>query len=133
MELRSIAGDELIRYVPRWMDQRKRAAESGLDEAVWMEIRPLNRGEMKRYQGMLRFSASGDGAGVGTNRGEVDARLFAEHVVSVHNLSVGGRAIATGADLWNANDAPPEIEDLIAELGRALGSLSVLTEGQAKN
>ena len=133
MELKAVSGAEVCSYAPQWMDQRKIASRKGMAEAVWAEIKPMNRGEMKRYQQMVRFNPATDGRGIGTNRGEVDRRIFVEHIVTVHNLRIGGREIRTGADLYDADDAPPEIEDLIAELGKALGSLSMLSEGEIKN
>jgi len=112
---------ERVVYVPRWKSQRERYERGELKEPVMCVMTPLTRGELKGY--------------IQADAGDIEkvaAEIFEKHIVEIRNLSVGGKPVETGRALWELDDAPPELEELVSELLGALLDSSVLDEGALK-
>lgn len=122
MDLKTFSKGAVVYYVPKWKSQRELYERGELDSPVIAVITPLTRGEVKRY---LQSASSGDLASVA-------GELFASCTKEVKNLNVDGKSIKNGKELWEYNDAPPEVEELVGELARALLDSSLLSDGEVK-
>ena len=120
--MRLYAKGEKVAYIPKWKGQRELAERGEIADPVVAVIAPLTRGELKRY---LRATS-------GEELYDVAGELFGEHVLEIKNLSIGGRRVESGRQLWEFEDAPPEVEELVFELLNAILDSSTLSEGELK-
>jgi len=122
MDIKAYPKGELVYYVPKWKAQREMCKKGELGSPVTAVISPLTRGEMKRY---LKAAENRELASVA-------GELFCNHVTEIRNLSINAQSILNGKQLWELDDAPPEVEELVGELLSALLDSSVLSDGEVK-
>lgn len=122
MDLKTFSKGEIVYYVPKWKSQRELYERGELDSPVIAVITPLTRGEVKRYL-------------LAVQNGEllsIAGELFASCIKEIRNLKVNGNPIKNGKELWECDEAPPELEQLVSELTSAILDSSILSDGEIK-
>ena len=112
-----------VTYVPSWLGNRED------DNPITVEIHPLTMRESSSYAEMIVSTPrAGFRSQMKDNSVKVFRRQFIDNVRNIKNLSLNGRPITSGEELW---DSP--FTDLITEIAEAMNSISTLTEGMVKN
>ena len=113
--------DGRITYVPEFDGNRDDK------NPITVDILPLTVGEAQKRSGNVTAKRV-KGGGFQTNSAKINQKTFAAHVGNITNLTVNGKPVTTGEELFDTM-----LHDLVDEINEAMTEMSMLNEGDIKN